>query len=165
MIVMPSDHAISDTERFLSDLRLAVQGAQKDYLITFGIKPSRPETGYGYIKADRSSKTGVEGHLKVERFVEKPDLQTAKTYLSEGSYFWNSGIFVWKTAKILSEIEHHLPSLYKTLKEIEAILFEPDELNRPIQSEKLKRSSIPQSAIPDPQWYKLYAGLESVSID
>ena len=125
MIVMPSDHAIPDTEKFLRDLKLAVEGAEKDYLVTFGIKPNHPETGYGYIKV--RSKAKIKGLLKVERFVEKPDLQTAKTYLSEGSYFWNSGIFVWKTSKILSEIEKHLPSLYKALKEIESLLFGPGE--------------------------------------
>jgi mannose-1-phosphate guanylyltransferase/mannose-6-phosphate isomerase len=137
MMVMPSDHAIPDREKFLNDLRLAIEGAKKDYLVTFGIKPIRPETGYGYIRVDRSKKTGVKGLFKVERFVEKPDLKTAKTYLSDGSYFWNSGIFVWKTSKILPEIKKHLPSLYKTLKQIEVLLFndlnvhnDPDVLNR-----------------------------------
>ena len=123
MIVMPSDHAIPDTQKFLGDLKLSIEGAKEDYLVTFGIKPSRPETGYGYIKVVNGSETGPKGFLKVERFVEKPDLETAKTYLSDGNYFWNSGIFVWKTSKILSEIEKHLPSLYQTLKEIESILF------------------------------------------
>jgi len=137
MVVMPSDHAIPEKENFLSDLELAIQGAEKNYLITFGIKPSRPETGYGYIKADHFSKTEVKGLLKVECFAEKPDLETAKTYLSDDSYFWNSGIFVWKASKILSEIEKHLPSLYKTLREIEVLLFsdlnvhnDPNVLNR-----------------------------------
>jgi mannose-1-phosphate guanylyltransferase/mannose-6-phosphate isomerase len=101
-------------------------------------------------------KTESSGLLKVERFVEKPDLEKAKTYLSGDNYFWNSGIFVWKTSKILSEIEKHLPSLYKTLKEIESILFEPNKLNKP---------SIPQSAIRNPQLLTLYSNLESISID
>ena len=127
MVVMPSDHVIPDTEKFLSDLRLAIQGAEEDYLVTFGIKPSRPETGYGYIKVDNSSRIGLNGFLKVDRFFEKPDLQTAITYLSDGSYFWNSGIFVWKTSQILSEIEKHLPSLYCALKEIESLPFASDE--------------------------------------
>ena len=151
MIVMPSDHAISDTESFLSDLRIAIQGAMKDYLVTFGIKPSRPETGYGYIKIDRSSKIQVKGLAKVERFAEKPDLQTAKTYLSDGNYFWNSGIFVWKTSNILSEIKTHLPVLYKTLKEMEFLLFDP---NKPDKPEELYALCA-----------KLYADLESISID
>ena len=131
MIVMPSDHAIPDAKKFLSDLKLAIQGAKKDSLVTFGIKPNRPETGYGYIKVIKSSRTKPKSLLKVERFVEKPDLKTAKKYLSDGNYFWNSGIFVFKTSKILSELQTHLPSLYKTLKEIEGLLFESVQPNQP----------------------------------
>src|SRR3972149_10406216 len=111
MIVMPSDHAIPDGEKFLSDMELAIQGAREDHLITFGIKPSRPETGYGYIKVENTSNIGRKGLCKVECFVEKPDFETAKKYLSNGSYYWNSGIFIWKTSKILSEIEKYLPDL------------------------------------------------------
>jgi len=109
MAVMPSDHAIPDADAYLMDLRLAIQGALKDYLVTFGIKPTHPETGYGYIKVDKASKVETEGLLKVDRFVEKPDLQTARSYLSDGGYYWNSGIFVWKTSKILSEIQKTSP--------------------------------------------------------
>ena len=159
MIVMPSDHAIPDTEKFLDDLGLAIQGAEKNYLVTFGIKPNRPETGYGYIKVDQSLKIDFESLKKVEGFFEKPDHETAKRYLFDGSYFWNSGIFVWKASTILSEIQIHLLSLYNTLKEIESLLFaphKPDKRNHP---------SIPQSAIPNPQWSTLYANLESLSID
>ena len=123
MIVMPSDHAIPDNEKYLGDLKVAIEAAMEDCLVTFGIKPNRPETGYGYIKVDHSSKIKLKGVLKVECFVEKPNLETAKKYLLDGNYFWNSGIFVWKTSKILSEIETHLPSLYKTLKEIDFLLF------------------------------------------
>jgi mannose-1-phosphate guanylyltransferase/mannose-6-phosphate isomerase len=154
MVVLPSDHAIPDTEKFLRDLRLAVQGARADSLVTFGIKPVRPETGYGYIKV--RSKTESKDLLKVDRFFEKPDLKTAKRYLSHGGYFWNSGIFVFKTSQILSEIRTHLPGLYDTLKKIEAILFEPD---------KPDPSSNPQSAIRIPQLTTLYSRLKPVSID
>jgi mannose-1-phosphate guanylyltransferase/mannose-6-phosphate isomerase len=148
MVVLPSDHAIPDTEKFLRDLRRAVQGAKKDYLVTFGIKPTRPETGYGYIKVIRSSKMKSKGLPQVDRFFEKPDLKTAKRYLSHGGYFWNSGIFVFRTSKILSELQTFTPSLYKTLR------------------------SIPPSAIPAcpagkgrPPWSERYAALEPVSID
>lgn len=165
MIVMPSDHAIPDRKRFLKDLKWAIQGAEKDYLVTFGIKPIRPETGYGYIKIGKSSKTEMKGLLKADRFFEKPDLKTAKRYLSHGSYFWNSGIFVFKTSKILSEIHKHLPALYKTLKAIEGILFKPDGLKKPDRPEKLDKPSIPQSAIRSPQWSTLYSKLEPISID
>ena len=159
MIVMPSDHAIPDTEKFLDDLRLAIQGAKGNYLVTFGIKPSRPETGYGYIKVDQSLKIEPRGLHKVEGFFEKPDLETAKRYLSDGSYFWNSGIFVWKTSAILSEIKKHLPSLYRTLMETELLLFPPDESN------KLDK----HSGLMDPmrlnRFKDHYSRLESVSID
>ena len=127
MMVMPSDHAIPDEERFLEDLRRAIRGALEGHLVTFGIRPIRPETGYGYIKADSARPTEPGGLLRIDRFVEKPDLETAKIYLSEGNYFWNSGIFVWKVSRILAEIETHLPFLYKSLKEMERILFAPDE--------------------------------------
>ncbi len=150
MVVMPSDHAIPENEKFLSDLKVAIEGAKEDNLVTFGIKPNRPETGYGYIKIVNHMKTESKGLLRVERFVEKPDLEKAKTYISNSSYFWNSGIFVWKTSKILSEIQIHLPPLYQTLKAIESLLFQldkPKELNEP---NKL---------------YELYSSLDPVSID
>lgn len=156
MIVMPSDHAISENEKFLGDLKVAIEGAKEDYLVTFGIKPSRPETGYGYIKGDTSSKIKLKGSLKVECFVEKPDLETARRYLSDGGYFWNSGIFVWKTSQILSEIKTHLPDLYKKLKEMESLLFvsgQPNKLSEPNKPNK-----------PD-RLYELYSSLEPVSID
>jgi mannose-1-phosphate guanylyltransferase/mannose-6-phosphate isomerase len=151
MAVMPSDHAIPDTDKFLSDLELAIQGAKEDHLVTFGIKPNRPETGYGYIKVDKISGTTKSGLVRVERFLEKPDLQTARTYLTDGSYFWNSGIFVWKTSKILSEIKRHLPSLFRTLEEIEAFLFHPLEpTDKSGQTNQIRH---------------FYDSIESVSID
>jgi mannose-1-phosphate guanylyltransferase/mannose-6-phosphate isomerase len=162
MIVMPSDHAITDNEKFLDDLKVAIEGAREDHLVTFGIKPSRPETGYGYIKVDYSSKIKLKGVLKVECFVEKPDLETARRYVSDGGYFWNSGIFVWKTSKILSEIEKHLPELYQTLKEIESLLIDSGKLNRlekPNKPDKLNKSNKPNKL------YELYSSLESISID
>jgi mannose-1-phosphate guanylyltransferase/mannose-6-phosphate isomerase len=147
MVVMPSDHAIPDREEFLSDLKRSIRGTKEDQLVTFGIRPTRPETGYGYIKVNPSSRMDPNKLFKVERFFEKPDLETAKTFLADGSYFWNSGIFVWKTSVILSEIERHLPSLYKTLKEIEAILFQPSRVNG---SDRIR---------------ELYNSIESISID
>jgi mannose-1-phosphate guanylyltransferase / mannose-6-phosphate isomerase len=146
MVVLPSDHAIPDPEKFLRDLKLAVQGAKEDSLVTFGIKPVRPETGYGYIKI--RSKMKSKGLLKVDRFFEKPDLKTAKRYLSHGGYFWNSGIFVFKASKILAELRKFIPSLHKKL------------------------VSIPPSAIPSgtagrghASWSERYATLEPISID
>jgi mannose-1-phosphate guanylyltransferase/mannose-6-phosphate isomerase len=151
MVVMPSDHAIPDHEKFLNDLKLAIEGAKEDYLVTFGVKPNRPETGYGYIKIDNDPRVKLNGLHKVECFAEKPTIEKAKTYLSDGNYFWNSGIFVWKTSRILSEIEKHLPSLYQTLKEIESLLFITDKPNK-----SDKRSALCALR---------YASLESISID
>jgi mannose-1-phosphate guanylyltransferase / mannose-6-phosphate isomerase len=154
MIVMPSDHAIPEREKFLDHLKLAVQGASKDYLVTFGIKPTRPETGYGYIRIKKRLAPPDPPNkpdsrlLEVDRFLEKPDLQTANSFLSEGGYFWNSGIFVWKTSKILSEIENHLPGLYKTLKEMKPLFSQSD---KPDQHSALCALR--------------YAELEAVSID
>ena len=165
MIVLPSDHAIPDTERFLKDLKLAVEGAEKDHLVTFGIKPTRPETGYGYIKVAKSSKSKPTGTLKVERFFEKPDLKTAKKYLSDGGYFWNSGIFVFKTSQILSEIQTLLPSLYKTLKKIESLLFSsPKPKKRMTQLPNDLITKKPSDSMPQ-LLNDLYSRLESVSID
>ncbi len=164
MIVMPSDHAIPDREKFLSDLEIAIQGAWEDYLVTFGIKPTRPEIGYGYIQVEKPSDLKYRGLLKVERFLEKPDLRTARTFLSEGGYFWNSGIFVWKTSKILSEIEQYLPSLHHTLKKMESSIFLRDKTGFadlktgwPHKPDK----SDPRLALCSAR----YAELESVSID
>ena len=168
MIVMPSDHAIPDTEKFLRDLKLAIEGAKRDYLVTFGIKPMRSETGYGYIKVVNGSEMAPKGFLKVERFVEKPDLETAKTYLSEGNYFWNSGIFVWKTSKILYEIETHLPDLYKKLKEMESLLFVSGQPNKfiPCNAKPITLGPNEPDKLNKPnRLYELYSSLEPVSID
>jgi mannose-1-phosphate guanylyltransferase/mannose-6-phosphate isomerase len=118
MVVLSADHSIRKSDEFLSLLRNADEAARHDYLVTFGIKPDRPETGYGYIKAGEKITTAENrgqsaGDIrKVETFVEKPDIETAKEYLKSGRYSWNSGIFVWKTKTLLGEIEKHQPSLY-----------------------------------------------------
>jgi mannose-1-phosphate guanylyltransferase/mannose-6-phosphate isomerase len=93
------------------------------------------------------------GFFKVDRFFEKPDPQTARTFISDGSFFWNSGIFVWKTSTILSEIKRSLPSLYHTLKKIEPLLFVPNEKSKSKEKEK-------PNTLTD-----LYSSLESLSID
>ncbi len=102
----------------------------------------------------------LNGFLKVDRFFEKPDIEAARTYFSDDSYFWNSGIFVWKTSQILSEIRNHLPALYQTLKKIESLLFTTEKPSIP-QSLPVREAG----AIPNPQWSMLYTNLESISID
>lgn len=111
MVVLPSDHVIQKKTEFLELLKQAEKLAARGCLVTFGIKPIRPETGYGYIKA---GKKFFEG-FKVDKFTEKPDLKTAQKYLTHPKYFWNGGIFVWQTKTILQEIRKYLPSLYEKL--------------------------------------------------
>lgn len=120
MLVLPSDHLIKYNEIYIDTLKEAIEVAKEDdNLITIGITPSYPETGYGYINFGRD-----EGDIKrnnvyrVKRFVEKPDLDTAKEYLSSGRYLWNSGMFVWKASSILLNMRELLPQMYKGLEEI-----------------------------------------------
>ena len=124
MIVLPADHVIGDVDRFLQVLKTAAQVAEEtDALITIGIKPSRPETGYGYIQFDDelqpNSPHKAEGVLRVKTFAEKPNLETAERFLQSGDFLWNSGMFVWKAQSILKEIEIHLPDLHVQLKTLD----------------------------------------------
>lgn len=114
MAVMPSDHVILKNDAFLDVLKKARTLAGKGYLTTLGILPSRPETGFGYIQKGRPLlRTKAQEGFEVKRFVEKPDLKTAKAYVGSGDYFWNSGIFVWRVKDILAEIRAQMPDLYK----------------------------------------------------
>ncbi len=108
MIVLPADHFIKNKKRFVETIKTAIREAEKDCLVTIGIKPEYPETGYGYIKAGK----GKGRTFKAERFVEKPDLKTAKKYLANGGYYWNAGIFVWKTSAILKTFTELMPGLF-----------------------------------------------------
>jgi len=120
MVVLSADHSIRRVDEFLRLIRIAAAAAQNDYLVTLGIKPNRAETGYGYIKAGAPiNLPGSIGICKVEAFVEKPDLATAQTYLTNGAYYWNSGMFVWKVKTFLAELEKLQPALYQGLMEIQ----------------------------------------------
>ncbi|MFQ5456259.1 MAG: mannose-1-phosphate guanylyltransferase/mannose-6-phosphate isomerase [Nitrospirota bacterium] len=128
MVVLPADHVINRGDKFLEILKDGEEIANKGYLVTLGIKPTRPETGYGYIKTEESltqnSKLKTQNSTDVylvDRFVEKPDKETAIDYINNGNYYWNSGIFIWKTSRILEEIRLQLPDLDKSLKEIDKI--------------------------------------------
>lgn len=117
MFVLPSDHLIHAEEIYIDTLRKAAKSAEcGENLVTLGITPNYPETGYGYIKYVKGS--GSDGVYAVERFVEKPDLPTAKEYLEDGGYLWNSGMFIWKTASILKNIKAYMPDLYEGLQPI-----------------------------------------------
>lgn len=109
MVVLPADHFIKDEEGLRETLIRARHAAHNGYLVTLGIMPSRPETGYGYIEADLELRG--EGPFPVRRFVEKPPLEQALRYLEEGNFFWNSGMFIWRSDTILSEIARYLPDL------------------------------------------------------
>ncbi len=119
MFVLPSDHLIHAEDMYIDTLRKAASAAEAGRnLVTLGITPNYPETGYGYIKYVKGS--GKDGVYDVERFVEKPDLPTAKGYLKSGGYLWNSGMFIWKTSSILWNIEQFMPDLYEGLQPIAA---------------------------------------------
>jgi mannose-1-phosphate guanylyltransferase/mannose-6-phosphate isomerase len=108
MAVLPSDHLIANPAAYLKVLGRAVDLANDDYLVTLGIVPTRPETGYGYIKGRKMGSV-----YQVERFVEKPDLAKARDYLKTKQYYWNSGMFIWKAGVVLDEFKKFLPDIHK----------------------------------------------------
>ena len=125
MCVFPSDHFIKDQAEFTRILKEAVHAAEtEDKLITLGITPTFPSTGYGYIKFDRAD-PGVA--KQVVEFKEKPDLATAKEYVVSGQYAWNSGMFIWKASTILEKFRELLPEVYACLEQIRAAMNTPRE--------------------------------------
>ena len=116
MGVYPADHFIIGDTKFKTVINQARKMAEvKASLITIGIKPSYPATGYGYIQYDPRKKTEVEGVFKVKSFIEKPGIETAEKLINRGGYLWNGGMFVWRAKTILQEIKTLLPELHKTL--------------------------------------------------
>jgi len=121
MYVLPSDHLIKYNSIFLNALSDAAEIAEQgESLVTLGITPDYPETGYGYIKFDPEKTLGRA--FRVERFVEKPDLETAKNYLAAEQYLWNSGMFIWKVSAILKALEAYLPETCAGLRKIQAAI-------------------------------------------
>ena len=117
MIVLPSDHLIKNDQIFTEALTNACMVAEEgENLVTIGITPNYPETGYGYIRC--SGKEADHSSFAVEAFVEKPDLETAQSYLRDGHYLWNSGMFVWKLSTILNSIKNFLPDTFDKLSTI-----------------------------------------------
>ncbi|MEO6809539.1 MAG: mannose-1-phosphate guanylyltransferase [Isosphaeraceae bacterium] len=136
MIVMPADHVISPDEVFLKTVRAAVEVIDDDptVFVTFGITPTRPETGYGYIERGEplGQRDGITVH-RVAQFREKPDRATAERFLAEGRFAWNSGIFLWRAKAILDALATHRPALSAHLKRIASALGTSEEaavLNR-----------------------------------
>jgi len=115
MVVLPADHYITQPEKFRKVLSTAVKQANRGQnLVTIGINPTRPETGYGYIKFEEidGNEAARNGVRKVEKFTEKPDRDTAQNFVDAGQYLWNSGMFIWKTGSILQEFEQQLPDMH-----------------------------------------------------
>ena len=113
ILVVPSDHSIKDVKLFSQTVKEGEILAEQGYIVTFGVKPSYPETGYGYIN---TSEVKLFDGFKVNKFVEKPDFETAQKYLQEGNYYWNSGIFMFKASVLLEEASKKAPEIYDKLK-------------------------------------------------
>ena len=136
MAVLPSDHLIKKEKEFLESLNFAFEEAEKDVIVTLGIKPSYPETGYGYIEYIKNRKPRKKEEdteeckiYKVKSFREKPNREIAEKYIEKGNYLWNSGMFVWKTEFILNEIKKYMDSHKPVLEKIEEML-EKKDLNK-----------------------------------
>ena len=110
LLVMPSDHVITDLPAFLRLVNIGAEAASADWLVTFAMTPTRPETGYGYIKAG-DALTGHPNVRKVQAFVEKPDVVKAQSFLDQGDHFWNSGMFLFKASAFLAEIKRYAPDV------------------------------------------------------
>ncbi len=123
LVVLPSDHYIKNLNKFRRSLKQAIACANKDFLVTIGIRPKSPSTGYGYIKVNPKSEIGnpKQKWLKVKRFLEKPNTEKARKYFKDKNYFWNSGMFVWKASVFLNEVRLYLPQLYLQLISIKNI--------------------------------------------
>lgn len=142
MLVAPSDHWIINEDAFIKDIHLAFQAASKeDILITLGVKPTFPNTGYGYIKYKEEAKSKLQ---KVLRFTEKPNLQKAKKFLEDGNYVWNAGIFIWKASYIANSFLEYLPEMYQLFNK------GADKLNSPSEEKFID---------------KVYPEAENISID
>lgn len=144
MLVMPSDHAIADVAGFHRAVEAGTHAADEAHLVTFGIRPTHPETGYGYIEADDPLFAGTCCR-RVKRFVEKPDSTTAEAYLAAGNYFWNSGIFLFRARCFLDELSRHVPDMLAAC-----------------ETALARRSASPDFIRPDPQ---AFAASPADSID
>jgi mannose-1-phosphate guanylyltransferase len=120
MAVLPSDHHIADVEMFRQTLLQGAELAEADYLVTIGLKPDRPETGYGYIERGEALPDCRIPCFRVRSFREKPDLNTAQRFFRSGYFYWNGGIFIWRVSAILEELSRHLPDLHRRLVEWQA---------------------------------------------
>lgn len=112
LLILTSDHMIKNLKEFLKVIKISIKEALKEKLITFGIKPTHPNTNFGYIKTKNNSQIS-----NVEKFIEKPDLKTAKSFVKNGNYLWNSGMFLFKTSTIINELNNHTPYIISKVKQ------------------------------------------------
>ncbi|MGI9326470.1 MAG: mannose-1-phosphate guanylyltransferase/mannose-6-phosphate isomerase [Pseudomonadales bacterium] len=163
LLVLPSDHHVPDKRAFEDLVQQALPAALDGQLVTFGITPNKPHTGYGYI---RQGEPRADGSFRVGRFEEKPNLENAKAYLSAGDYLWNSGIFCFKPSVYLQELERHQPQMYQacrqavqeTKKDLEFLRPGPSFLRSPAQSIDYAIMEVTQAAcvLPTPiEWNDL----------
>lgn len=125
MLIAPSDHYIGNEDKFIDDVQMAFEAVkEQDKLMTLGIIPNSPNTGYGYIKYKKDDKNKIK---KVLKFTEKPDIKTARKFISEGNYLWNAGIFIWNSKSILSAFERFQPEMYQQMSVNDEVYNTPDE--------------------------------------
>ena len=131
IVVTPSDALVTETELFADTIGKALEFTENsEAIVTVGIAPTRPETGYGYIQASEAVRGSI---VKVDAFKEKPDAETASNYIADGHYFWNAGIFVWNVDTITKEIRTHAPQIAAVMDELQPALYtanEQEELRR-----------------------------------
>ena len=131
MVVAPSDHLIVQEDQFEETLRLALNHADNnDHLITLGVKPSRPDTGYGYIQFTDDTPYADPRIRKVKTFTEKPGTELAKEFVSSGEFFWNSGIFIWNVNAITEAFREHLPEMHDQFAELEPYYLTEEETEK-----------------------------------
>ena len=120
VVVTPSDHIVTDEKEFKRIIRLCMKfTAESDAIVTLGMKPNRPETGYGYIKADLTMSSLRQREIfRVDKFKEKPDYETAKRYIQENDYFWNAGIFIWSVSTIVNAFRVYQPAISKIFEKL-----------------------------------------------
>jgi len=116
IVLLPSDHVVRDTASFAKAVAIAADAAREKHIVTFGMAPAGPETGYGYVHRGAALEK-INGAFRVQRFVEKPDIETAKSYTTDGGYFWNSGMFVFRADALIAEMEKHAPEILAASRE------------------------------------------------
>ena len=116
LLVLPADHVIANIPRFHEAIAIAKKYAEQDFLVCFGVVPTHPETGYGYIEFSEQLDDG--GAYKISRFVEKPNIDLAKQYVASGKYYWNSGMFMFRASSYLQELKQSAPDIYQVCNDI-----------------------------------------------